>query len=279
MPTSRKLVSAGVLLGAVAAVLMIAAPASAGTSPRKDSADFTYQYNGDTTPTDPTLADQFGNTGYAADPGIQNLTMSSDGNVLSVFPTDPNDELARPPVPDTSLNMRSSVWESSVIDDSTGFTFEFRLKLNATPGPDFDGGTLSRNRVLFRVGDVVNDPLETENSSAQIQIDYDGDVNVSDDDGNRIFVPIADEFVTFRMAQPPNSISTSLWINGELRIADMPRVKAQPGHWWGDFFGRTVSFDLDYIRFEPGFFAPIPEPTTTSLLLMGAGALASRRRR
>ena len=232
----------------------------------KDSADFTYQYNGDTTPGDPTVEGEFGNTGYAAST-FNNLIMDSDGDILSMFPAASG--------PDTGLNMQSSVWDSE-ISDATGFTWEISIQLNHLPGPDF-GGKASRNRHLFRVGDG------SANSGYQIQLDWDAHVNgpspayfiggSADPTG----AAVSDRQHIFRMAQDANSNDTWLWVDGEL-VSDSLASNTDDNHWWGDFFGRPISSEIDYVRWEVGGFAPIPEPSSVSLLLIGVLALWSRRR-
>jgi len=250
------------LLCVTVAMLASADAASAGITDMKDSADFMYQYNGDTTPADPTVAGEFGNTGYVASTN-NNLTMTSDGDVLTLSPTVAGT--------DTSLNMGSAVWDSE-ISDATGFTWEISIKLNPIDGPDFP--PFGRNRHLFRVGDG------SDTSSAQLQIDWDADLNNGGIPGGPNLPSVSDAQHVYRMAQASNSNETHLWVDGQLLSSNL---KLGPGnasnHWWGDFFGRPISSEIDYVRWEVGGFAPIPEPASASLLVIGALALWSRRRR
>ena len=229
------------LLSVVAVLLAIADPVSAQITETKDSADFTYQYNGDTAPADPTLGG-FGNTGYTA-LTFNNLTLGSNGNILDLPPTISG--------PDTSLNMQSDVWDSE-ISDATGFTWEMSVRLKTQA--EFDGNGF--NRKLIRVGDGE------DGTAVQIKIDDDGDLNNS---GLSISSTTDGQHV-YRLAQAPNSIETALWVDGALLSTNLATVAPTPPHWWGDFFGFRVAWEIDYVRWEVGGFAApgtvFPDPAT-----------------
>ncbi|MDC0935720.1 hypothetical protein OAS39_05500 [Pirellulales bacterium] len=192
---------------------------------QKDSVDFTYQFNGDSTP---TAGGGWGNTGYAGT--IVGITLNSDGNLLDLSGST-ND----------FMNLQSSTW-NSVIDDTTGHTWEIsiRLKTQAEIGPDANGF----NRHLLRISDGVD--------GATGQLDEDGDLNLS---GITDLTDATDAQHIYRFAQEPNSATTEVWIDGV--HAGVTATGSHTTHQWGDFTGFVIGSEIDYLRFEVGGFAPV----------------------
>lgn len=208
----------------------MAAPSSGAVTFQKDSADFTYQYNGNTTP---TAVGGWGNTGYAG--AITNLALHSDGNVLDIA-------YSGTPPADSALNMQSSVWNSE-INDSTGWTLELSVRLKTQA--EFNGNGF--NRLLLRVGEPG------AATAVQIQIDDDGDLNNSG-----LSIPsTTDGQHVFRVAQNATFDQTHLWVDGQLLSTNLATVPANPAHMWGDLIGFRVAWEIDYIRFTKGGFAPV----------------------
>ncbi|MEX0643045.1 MAG: hypothetical protein WD468_10115, partial [Pirellulales bacterium] len=129
---------------------------------QKNSADFTYQYNGDTIP---TTTGGLGNTGYGTGTiagDIVNLNLSTDGNILETTPTSSSSCVAATPCTKFSfassligggdtLNRSGDTWDT-LISNSTGNTWEVRMRQKTTAElpPSTQPGTLSQlNRFIM----------------------------------------------------------------------------------------------------------------------------------
>ena len=93
-----------------------------------------------------------------------------------------------------------------------------------------------------------------------------------------------DGYHVFRVVQQPNSETFSVWRDGVLLSDSLAGVAgAGDSFAFGDV-GNKWGGDVlvDYLRFTPGAYAPVPEPSTLTLLaagLLGLLAYAWRKRK
>ncbi|MEX0643047.1 MAG: PEP-CTERM sorting domain-containing protein [Pirellulales bacterium] len=249
----NRLVTLGTLLCVAVAMLAMAAPASAAIMNPLNSSAFTYKYEGDTIP---TTTGGYGNTGYGTGSvpnTIQNLDLSTDGNILTTTPTGQATKL----VADTT---NSGDTFDTLVDNSTGFTWETRMRQKAVV---FTPSTLpALNRFEIGAGDNDDGDFLSVDANALAYPGSGGAIAIANNDG---------QFHTYRVAQAPNSTGVDFWFD-DVHKGTLPGHPAFKFHRWGHLQGWTTSFEIDYVRWEVGGYSPavVPEPATASLLLLGA---------
>jgi hypothetical protein len=210
-----------------------------------DSSAFSHQYNGEVYPV-PSY-DDWG--GWAAGP-------TTDGDILS----------SQSSIPNGNGGFDSQLWAGAV-SDAAGWTLEFRLKIedDAAEGGfgafQFfvgDGGAVGNSRVAFRIGKSY---MGTNLGAAGATLVFDTSSNT-------------DGFHTLRVAQLAASNEFLVWRDGVSlpSIADGSHAIAS-GMWWGDGSGAIggPTVRVDYVRFDnTGGYSPVPEPSTSALLVFGS---------
>lgn len=245
-----------ILVVAVAAWLI--APANATIIDTKDSTAFDYKYEMDATP-DAVDLDNNGTMDFRTGGGG---TVS--GGILSMSASGPNGGYAS----DTS----GQIWPGKATFN-TGYTIEARVKiisatiygygLQGIPGPTTVSQPCSE---LW----INSNKLVWNDGPAAIVL-ADGQDNTGD-------------FHVFRLAQEPGigtpgSATYSVWRDGVLVTESLSEAFMNPGLErliFGAFASNNSSTtETDYVRFTAGAFAPVPEPTTMTLLGSGmVGLLA-----
>jgi hypothetical protein len=235
----------------VGCMLAMAAPAGAAMM---DSADFTWQYEMVNLPDETNL------DGNEPDPpGVPTMdftrlgggTTTTDGNILTMT--------------DSKMcyyynNLANQTWQLDPnISYANGYTYEARLKV--APG--------SGSKGISFIASPEENVWAWLNISSGGQGWGDADVDVGEQLDN------TDVYHVFRVAQALGAATYSVWRDGKLLSdslgtgfdwdVDMISFGGYGDHWGG-------TFEIDYLRFTSGAYAPIPEPGTLVLL---AGALMS----
>ena len=151
---------------------------------------------------------------------------------------------------------------------TAGWTIETKLRVNAGTG---DYGAITIGTVLpGSFYDFLN--LGTNETSWSRF----GDNVVLDSSSN------SDDYHVFRLAQLPGENSLSVWRDGDLVGSGLAATKdvGTTASWLevGDVGGSwsDADVDVDYLRFTSGAWAPVPEPTTLTLLAVGLIGLLAR---
>jgi hypothetical protein len=223
-----------------------------------DSADFAFKYEADTVPTLATPA-------WTLENGVGYANSASGGVYSQTTLTNPNRGSLSFNIPD------GAEWD---IQDGVGYTAEIKIRiLSAT-------GTNLRDGVWFDIGDGT--------SNAGIQI-LDSEVRRTQlDTVNTTFstaVANVNNWQVYRLVVSDDHATFAVYLNNTLIQNDLStysytspldRIR------WGDpttTNGTTdTAFDIDYIRWDTtGAYAPLPEPASLGLLVIGAGLVARRR--
>ncbi|MBN1395039.1 MAG: PEP-CTERM sorting domain-containing protein [Pirellulales bacterium] len=237
----------------------------------KDSADFNWNYEMDADPCAQDLDTNAGNDWAFMRGG---LTVNGDGTITLPFNSSDNyyGTIISAYGEGTTWDRDGSVWRN--ITDASGYTVEIRMKsAGADVWNTYTGGTYI----------VVNDD-SSDKYSALVPVNektlWDQAARtIIDDNAND------DDFHTFRIAQKASDDTYYVWRDGELISEDVG--KQSSGQTWnrlqiGDMAGAAGPIVVDYIRIIPGAYAPVPEPSTLTLLaagLVGLLAYAWRKRR
>jgi hypothetical protein len=239
--------------------LVLLSQVSAALATPLDSSAFTYKYEGDEYN---PITGYTENTSWGTTPSLLTLVPNTDdGNVIS-FVGD---------IPSGGGFFYSTQWPGHPINDSTGWTLEFRVQI----GTDASEATLG----AFGVG--VNDGSSNAGQAFGVgQNQFGSFAGVFDTSDN------TDDFHVFRLAQNAASGTTDAWRDGVYvgSYAGNQYNFGTPEMYWGDgsgdIGGPTVL--VDYVRFTPGYFEPVPEPASASLFILGMAGVfrfVVRRRR
>jgi len=236
----------------------LAVPAHAAITIARDSTSFTgtlSQIEGDVDPAD--MLSSFRNHPSYPDP---NLTLNGGGTMTVVVAGDTFSNWQMEPA-------------TNYLDRANGWTWETRFRIDsanvANRGVweiflrDNESG-FSGTRIHFLAGGIDRD-----NAGFGVDAEY--------------AIDLTDGFHTVRGAVEGGTNLTTVWVDGVKAIDALPSNESEApelgviGRWGGQTGGGTAT--IDYIRFDTtGAFAPIPEPASVALLLMGS-AFGLRRRR
>lgn len=235
-----------------------------------DSADFTwkYEFEGATANTPDNLDIdgnsspdmlQYGTAGAVAG-GV--LTMTSGAYI---------DDYGWKP------QLTNGIWRANSFDVRYGFTIEARIKVAS--GTGIIGATSIIASPDDPTSAVANDPDSWLNIGASgMSWGYDGfaGYQVLSTEVN------TDDYHVFRLGMNPDTLKYTVWRDGVLVADDLVDVYTETGLdrlLLGDVSGSIEgTTEWDYIRFTEGYYAPVPEPTTLGLLLLGGVAVMRRRR-
>ena len=225
-----------------------------------DSNAFTYKYEGNVynSPGLPGYTENSTTSGTA--PSLLTFVPgATDGNVLS-FAGD---------IASGGGFFSSTEWPGHPINDSTGWTVEFRVRIGTetAPGKAANGA----------FGLTTNDGSTNAGQPFGVgQSKFGAFGNVFDTSDN------TDDFHVFRLAQDLSDATTYAWRDGVPvgSYAGFQYNYGTPEMYWGDgsgdIGGPTVL--VDYVRFTPGAFEPVPEPMSMMLLAWGAVPWLRRKR-
>lgn len=242
--------------------------ASADITATKDSADFTWKYEFNTSVL-PDASDLDGNGvgdfnvpvgGYGHGGSISGglLTLSTVGTENSYYYT--------------GWNAGNKLWDVvDNLDYEHGVTVEMSVKvLAAAAGADGVTGLC-----VMPDGTNVDGKLQIAKTT-QYWGDTGSEVGTGTYDNT-------DGFHAFRMALDPDTNTYSVWRDNELLGSGLGDTDSRDGLrrlLFGDFAsGLFGDAEIDYVRITSGAYAPVPEPATLCLLgLGGIGVLLKRRR-
>ena len=244
----------------------------------KDSQDFDWKYEfeppNEDTPDNIDLDDSgsgdfvlYGNVAGTVVPGSGVLTLSTNA------------------VADNSSysseGHADALWTVQGFDVTKGFTLELSAKII-----DQLAGTLGTFGVMMGPADATGASSGVPDSSLNIGANGQtwGNINLAQTTvGDGAYDNDDGEFHVFRLILDPATLLFSVWRDGELLADDLGDCYVGPGYnrmLIGDWYyklGGTVEFD--YMRFTEGAFAPVPEPSSLVLILLGLVGLACCRRR
>lgn len=222
-----------------------------------DSSAFTYKYEGDVH-NNPGLPGYTENTGWATAPSLlTSVPGATDGKVLSFAGT--TDATG-------GGYFYSTQWPGHPISNSTGWTAEFKIKV----------GTDASQGQKGAFGFTTNDGSASAGQAFAVGQSSFG--HLGGTNGNEFGTSInTDEFHVFRLAQNPNDGTTYAW-RDVVPVGSFSSFNYNyltPEMYWGDgsgdLGGPTVL--VDYVRFTPGFFEPVPEPSYCILMLFGVAGI------
>lgn len=244
------------LHGLMAMGLVLLSQVSAALAAPLDSTAFTYKYEGDQYN---PITGYTENTSWGTTPSLLTLVPNTDdGNVLS-FAGD---------IATGGGFFSSTQWPGHPINDSTGWTLEFRVQI----GTDASEGLYG----AFGVG--TNDGSSNAGQAFGVgQNQFGSFAGVFDTSDN------TDDFHVFRLAQNTASGTTDAWRDGVPvgSFSGFDYNYSTPDMYWGDGSGNIggPTVLVDYVRFTPGYFEPVPEPSASLLLAIGFVGLAAFRRK
>ncbi len=229
----------------------------------KVSADFTYKYEMDVDPTDPSLIDLDDND--APDwANSATALATTDGNILTV--------------PDGATLSAGhwntdGIWPTAGFTAEDGFTYEVSMQVQQNEGE----GILNSTPIAFALKDSPELGVLTIGADS-ITWDYATILTgVDNTDGQH----------TYRISRDSNAAEAPrwwIWRDGELLTPEGDEVGLAYTR-DATYLGSGVSGvssgtqQVDYIRMTDGAFAPVPEPGMLTLLALASLSLLALRRR
>jgi len=172
----------------------------------------------------------------------------------------------------TTSPYKADIWTNN-ITNSEGWTVEFRAKVTQT-GTDPHFSALGFGILDVGGGD---EQFRFALMPTSVYLKGTGDVMTGID---------TTQWHTYRIACEPGATTLSLWVDNELVSSTL----GAGGNTWtkdnlrfGEFSSNMYGTGtIDYVRIQPGAFAPVPEPSTVVMLAAGLlclGVCGRRRRR
>jgi len=163
------------------------------------------------------------------------------------------------------------IWDTSGVTFETGYTVETRIHVSAMAE-----APVAMAAVIYTVPVGAGGPAGWLNINPnELTWGYPVDETWTVDN--------SDDFHVFRYAQEPGLDSFSIWRDGTLLASEIGKGWNYPGlvrMLFGDSGGSAGGdYEMDYMRFTPGAFAPVPEPGMLTLLVVGSLSLLAWRRR
>ena len=213
-------------------------------STQKASSDFTYQYEMDVDPIDPSQIDLDSN--LAADwvvAGTGNVSLTGNGT-LSI---DSNGETFA--YLDSGITDPSALWPNVDFNTVDGFTFEISAKLDPSSGALGVVAAPSDSTEMFIVNILPDGQLRDFDAIGDEETVYDN----------------TDAFHNFRITRTPNGDGGRyyVWRDGELLSPEglfPTRSYERNALYFGDLSGGSDALaEVEYLRFMEGVFAPVEE--------------------
>jgi hypothetical protein len=226
----------------------------------KDSSEFSWKYEMNSLPSDQdldgnTVLDFTNATSNSALDGAGHLVLGEDWNGGYV-----------------GSGASGQIWPGN-FNMATGYTVEVRIQMAAT-------GNLTANRFGIQTAVDASNLHQPIVESYVMEGQTRWEDTVLDTQNN------TDGFHVFRIAQAPGSATFSMWRDGVLLNNSLGSSFDYTGLdrlIVGNFSTSWQSqATLDYLRFTPGAYAPVPEPASFALLatgVIGLPAYAWRKRK
>lgn len=251
-------------LASILVLLALVVPSWCAITATKDSADFTYIVTMDVQPNNQDI-DANGTDDWW-DAGAPTVSMGYAVNTAA-------DQIFRG-------DFTGSLWRTVVTDNTGTVPWTLEVTVGKT------GGTQGTNGWFGIATDV-----EVNSSAFYIKDDRVAIENGATDREFMAGTAFGDgSYHTVRIAHDAVANSYYYWVDGSLLNPDLstPFGTSNPSFnngatsvFIGDYSSTfTGNYSIDTIRLTPGAFAPVPEPSTSTLLVgLLAVGLASRRRR
>ena len=229
----------------------------------KSSSAFDYKYEMDFLPWDTANIDldnnsardwvQTSSSHFSLDNGILKNVSATSGGILS------ND------------SNWSGIWPIASITEATGYSVEFKLKIN-----EWTGGTGAYKVQMSPVDGALTDVYYITDDSFIWYVDGGEDIEISTASN-------MDNFHTFRIVRYGTTEGNPKCavFRDDILIADNLETTwtSSPHRFYAGDIDSTVSskYDLDYLRFTGGAWN-VPEPATISLFALVGAAVLRRKR-
>jgi hypothetical protein len=229
---------------------------------QKESADFDYRYDMDYLPWDTNNYDlnsdgnrdwiQSSASHFALSEGLLVNTSATSGGLMS------ND------------SNYLGIWPVESISAETGYTTEFRVKILTSTGAS---GAFKTQ--ISPYGSTLSDILSIGADHVTWWINGEDDIVLDTGDNT-------DGFHTFRIARHMDApAKASVWKADVLIGAGLTvSYSLTPTRYYIGDIDSSVNgtWEMDYLRFTGGAFAPVPEPMTLAMRCLGVLALLRKRR-
>ena len=244
----RKLVTLTFVAGAFC--LNMTGTAGAVPLAMQDSSSFLRQYEFDKDPTVPGQIDLDGNSQPDIvawqSPTLANAPSPTDNKIVQLNPSGSYSDAYFSDL----WNPGTGIWQNSGISNATGYTVELSVKV----GPPKDA-TMEASGSLTAVPLGATGGPWMPYAQSAVKWGLGGSAPILDTSDN------TDDFHVFRVVREPGQDRHWVWRDGVLlNTTPLGNSGGNPGQLgFGGIGGTTLgSSDVDYIRFTPGAYAPLP---------------------